>query len=74
MNTSIETPHQPSLFVKAFIAYCYFTQGIYLALGGTITILYPIFPDLDVLSTFSLAMLPYSFKYITGISSITQLQ
>ncbi len=58
--------HQAHFLIKAFIAYVYFIQGFYLNLGSTIVLLYPKFPSPDVLSHFSIAYLPFSFKYVTG--------
>lgn len=56
----------PSLFVKSFISYIYFLQGVYGSLLGVIVYLFPVFPKADVLSSFSLAVLPFSFKFLTG--------
>lgn len=41
-------------------------QGIYLSLIGSIVYLYPVFPTPNVLSTFSIASLPFSFKFLTA--------
>ena len=63
--------HQAHFLVKAFIAYVYFVQGFYLNLGSTVVLLYPTFPPLHVLSHFSIAYLPFSFKYLTGKTDLT---
>jgi hypothetical protein len=60
-----------SLFVKAFIGYIYFIQGVYGSLLGVVVYLFPVFPKPDVLSSFSLAALPFSFKFLTGTSPPT---
>jgi hypothetical protein len=63
---SSKPPIKPHFLIKSFIAYLYFIQGFYLSLGGTIILLYPKYPEPSVLSHFSIAFLPFSFKYITG--------
>jgi hypothetical protein len=65
---------KPSLFIKLFIGYIYFMQGIYLSLVGMIIYIYPTFPSPDVLSAFSFVTLPFSFKYVTGILITTKRQ
>lgn len=61
-----EIAFKPSIFIKLFIGYIYFMQGVYLALVSTIVYVYPVFPSPDVLSNFSIAVLPFSFKYVTA--------
>jgi hypothetical protein len=73
MAESDKAVFKPSIFIKIFIGYVYFKQGIYLSLISVIVYLYPIFPDHEVLSTFSIAALPFSFKYITGRLRFMQL-
>ena len=66
---SEETQQQPfraSFWIKAFLSYVYFIQGYYVKLGGTITLLYPVYPSLIVLSYFSMMYLPFSFKFVTA--------
>jgi hypothetical protein len=41
-------------------------QGVYLSLVSVVVYLFPVFPNPQVLSNFSIAALPFSFKYITG--------
>ena len=65
---------KPTLFLKAFVGYIYFMQGVYGSLLGVIVYLFPVFPKPDVLSSFSLAALPFSFKFLTGNFSLTQPQ
>jgi hypothetical protein len=56
----------PSLSVKALVGFLYFTQGIFLSFVSTIVYLYPQFPDAHTLSDFSIAILPFSFKFVTA--------
>lgn len=61
---------KPKLFIKLFIGYIYFMQGIYLSMVGMIIYIYPTFPSPDILSAFSFVTLPFSFKYVTGKDNI----
>ena len=49
-------------------------QGVYLSLVSVVAYLFPVFPSPDVLSNFSIAVLPFSFKYVTGNPLATQPQ
>lgn len=72
MSEAEEQKVKPSLFVKGFIAYIYFVQGVYLGLCSSTVYLFPVFPSPEVLSYFSLAVLPFSFKYVTGTRVVIQ--
>jgi hypothetical protein len=66
MTDTGESAFKPSFLIKGLVGFLYFTQGIYLSFISTIVYLYPIFPDAHVLSNFSIAALPFSFKYLTA--------
>lgn len=51
---------------KVLIGYLYFVQGLILALCGTIPYTYKHLPAYGIMSFFSAATLPFSFKFITG--------
>jgi hypothetical protein len=72
MPEAEEEKVKSSVFVKGFIAYIYFVQGVYLGLCSSSVYLFPVFPSPDVLSYFSLAVLPFSFKYVTGTPALIQ--
>ena len=69
---SIKEQTNLHFFIKAFIAYIFFIQGFYHSLGSTVILLYTQYPSAEVLSHFSIALLPFSLKYITGIDVSTQ--
>jgi uncharacterized membrane protein len=48
------------------IGYLYFIQGIVLCLPATIILTYSTIPEYWVLSLFSAAWLPFSFKFLSG--------
>jgi hypothetical protein len=51
---------------KSLIGYLYLIQGLAIALCATIPLTYGKMPDYATLSLFSSALLPFSFKFITG--------
>ena len=59
--------HTNIIIPKITISYLYFMQGIFLSLLSNVPYFYPTFPSATNLSYFSLAVLPFSIKYITGI-------
>jgi hypothetical protein len=56
----------PTIWAKALVSFLYFAQGIFLSFISTIVYLYPAFPDAHTLSDFSIAILPFSFKFATA--------
>lgn len=48
------------------IAYQYFVIGVSVSLGGTMVLTYPRLPTYSVISMFTAAHLPFSFKFIIG--------
>lgn len=56
----------PTIWAKALVGFLYFAQGIFLSFISTIVYLYPTFPDAHTLSDFSIAILPFSFKFATA--------
>ncbi len=48
------------------IGYLYFVQGFLLSISATTPYIYPELPDYFTLSLFSLAALPFSFKFVTA--------
>lgn len=48
------------------IGYLYFIQGVVLSLPATIILTYSKIPEYSVLSLFSAAWLPFSFKFVSG--------
>lgn len=52
--------------MKVICGYLYFIQGVLLALPATMPFVYKTLPPYWVLSIFSAATLPFSFKFIEG--------
>ena len=63
---------EPPMKMKIICSYLYFIQGVVLALPATMPLMYPELPPYWILSIFSAATLPFSFKFIEGTSAITQ--
>lgn len=55
------------------IGYLYFVQGVVLSLPAVLPLTYRELPGYTVLSLFSAAWLPFSFKFISGNKLDTQL-
>lgn len=53
------------------IGYLYFIQGIVLSLPAVIPLTYKELPGYNVLSLFSAAWLPFSFKFVSGTAHST---
>ncbi len=51
-------------FAEIVISYLYCIQGIFLVLPSSIVLTYSEMPDYSTLSLFSLASLPFSFKFL----------
>ena len=66
MTEETKQPFKAHFLIKAFLAYVYFIQGFYIKLGSTVTLLYPTYPSLTVLSYFSMIYLPFSLKFLTA--------
>ena len=59
---------KPPLKLKLICGYLYFIQGVVLALPATMPLIYDKLPPYSVLSLFSAAYLPFSFKFLEGIT------
>lgn len=57
-------------FKKFLVSYLYFVQGIFLNVPSTVTLTYSKIPPYDVLGYFSLALIPFSLKFLSGIKFI----
>ena len=69
----VEEGFVPPLKMKVICGYLYFIQGIIISLPGTMTIVYSNLPPYWILSLFSAATLSFSFKFLEGTASSTQL-
>jgi hypothetical protein len=56
----------PTFYHKALVAYLYFIQGIFLNIPGTTVLTYSQMPSYGILGHFSLAIIPFSFKFISA--------
>ena len=56
-------------FRKILIAFLYFVQGIYLNVPGTMTLTYKNMPSYEILGYFSIILIPFSMKFISGTYS-----
>lgn len=56
----------PSLYSKVLVGFLYFLQGVYLVIPSTMTLTYKAMPSYSILSLFSMALLPFSFKFVAA--------
>ena len=63
----VEESFKPPLKMKIICGYLYFIQGVLLSLPSTMPLVYETLPGYSVLSLFSAAALPFSFKFLEGI-------
>lgn len=71
-SEEVDKQFKPPMKMKIICSYLYFIQGVALALPATMPLMYPELPPYWILSIFSAATLPFSFKFIEGTSAKTQ--
>lgn len=57
-----KVPSNPK--IRIMCSYLYFMQGVIISLPSTMTLMYDKVPTYSILSVFSAALLPFSFKFI----------
>ena len=62
----LESSQQSSVWANWLLVLQYFILGVCKALGDTMLLTYPILPAYSVISLFTAAKLPFSFKFIIG--------